>query len=50
MSKGGCKIMTVSHDALVTMKTLEKNNMLTWRDDLKYFHNQFEYGVKRRNT
>jgi hypothetical protein len=46
--KGECKLMMVSHDVLVAMKTWKNNNccMLTWRDYSRYFYNEFEYGVK----
>jgi len=48
--EGGCKLMMVSHDVLVEMETWENNNLLTWRDDFRYFYNEFEYGVKRWNV
>jgi hypothetical protein len=47
---GEYKIMMVSHDMLVAMQTWKNNNPLTWRDDSRYFHNEFEYGVKRWNV
>jgi hypothetical protein len=47
LTMGYCKLMTVSHDTLVAMKTWKNNNMLTWRDYSRYFYNEFEYGVKR---
>jgi hypothetical protein len=43
---GECKIMMVSHDALVAMQTRKNNNLLNLRDYSRYFYNQFEYGVK----
>ena len=45
--KGECKLMMVSHDALVAMQTWKNNNMLTWRNYSRYFYNEFEYGVIR---
>jgi hypothetical protein len=45
-----CKLMMVSHDMLVTMRTWKNNNTLTWMDDSRSFHNKLEYGVKRRNV
>ena len=42
--------MMVSHDTLVAMQILKNNNMLTWRDDLRYFSSEFEFGVKRWNV
>jgi len=39
--------MMVSCDELVAMQTWKNNNLLTWRDNLRYFHNEFEYGAKR---
>jgi hypothetical protein len=44
---GECKLVMVSHDALVAMQTWKNNNLLTWRDYSRYFYNEFEYGVKR---
>jgi hypothetical protein len=43
---GECKIMMVSHDALMAMQTQKNNNLLNLRDYSRYFYNQFEYGVK----
>lgn len=34
--------MMASHDTLVAMKTWNNNNMLTWGDGSRYFHNEFE--------
>jgi len=31
-------------------ENMGKKIILTWMDDLGYFHNEFEYGVKRRNV
>jgi len=31
-------------------ENMEKKSLLTWRDDSRYFHNEFEYGVKRWNV
>jgi hypothetical protein len=47
MEKGECKLMMVSHDALVAMQTWKNNNLLTWRDYSRYFYNEFDYGVTR---
>ena len=47
---GGCKLMMVSHDGLVAIQTWKTNNLLIWRDYLRYFYNEFEYGVKRWNV
>jgi hypothetical protein len=45
--QGKCMLMMVSHDALVAMQHMEKQQFIkTWRDGLRYFHNEFEYGVK----
>jgi len=47
VGKDGFKIMIVSYDVLVVMKTWKKNIMLTWRNDWRYFYNEFEYAVKK---
>jgi hypothetical protein len=39
--------MMVSHDVVMAMQTWKNNNLITWRDDSRYFHNEFEDGVKR---
>ena len=46
---GEYKLMMVFHDTLVAMQIWKNNNVLTWRDDSKYFRSEFEYSVKRRN-
>jgi len=38
--------MMVSNGALVATETWKNNDMLRWRDDLRYFHTKFEYGLK----
>jgi hypothetical protein len=43
------KLMMASLDMLVVIETWKHNNILTWRDYSRYFYNEFEYGVKRRN-
>ena len=45
--QGECKLMMVSHDTLVAMQTWKNNNLLTWRDYSRYFHKEFEYGVRK---
>ena len=39
--------MMVSNDMLMEIQTWKNNNVLTWRDSLTYFHNEFEYGVEK---
>jgi len=43
---GECKLMMVSHDALVEMQTWKNNNLLTWMDYSMYFYIEFGYGVR----
>ena len=45
--QGWVQLMMVFHDVLVAMRTWKNINLLTWMDDSRYFHNEFEYGVKR---
>jgi hypothetical protein len=45
MVGGECKLMMVSHDALMAMQTWKNNILLIWRDYSRYFSNEFEYGV-----
>jgi len=37
----------VSHDLLVAMKPWKNNNILTWRDDSRFFQDEFEYDISR---
>ena len=39
--------MMVSTDMLMEIQTWKDNNVLTWRDSSRYFHNEFEYGVQK---
>ena len=34
-------------DMLMEIQTQKDNNVLTWRDSSRYFHNEFEYGVQK---
>lgn len=40
----------LSHYTLMEMQTWKKNKLLTWRDDSRYFYNEFEYHVKGWNV